>query len=52
MACRWVFPLFIRGYKRDLGMEDLYRCPAEDEAGKLVLKLDAYVEICVQLCMF
>lgn len=37
---RWVFPLFVKGYKKQLEFDDLYRCPSADEAHKLAVQLE------------
>jgi len=32
--------MFIRGLKRDVEIDDLYKCPKTDESEQLVLKLE------------
>ncbi|XP_054158176.1 ATP-binding cassette sub-family C member 4-like [Oppia nitens] len=40
LHCTWLYPMFIRGLKRDVQMHDLYRCPQEDVCEKLVIKME------------
>ena len=38
----WIYSLFIRGIKKDIEIDDLYKCPVKDETETQVLKLEKY----------
>lgn len=38
----WVFPVFFKSLKKDLEIDDLYRCSRHDEASVLVSAIDRF----------
>ncbi|XP_054158178.1 ATP-binding cassette sub-family C member 4-like, partial [Oppia nitens] len=38
--CTWLYPMFIRSLKRDVQIQDLYKCPPEDMCETVVAKLE------------
>ena len=38
----WTLPLFIKGHKKDLDYEDLYKCSKKDETDIVCAKLEKY----------
>ncbi len=37
---RWINPLLWRGFRRDLKLKDVYKCPSSQEAARLAKSLN------------